>query len=74
LEIKIGIAESPRELVVLSDQTLDEIQQLIGESLASGDGLLKLVDENGRRFTVPVAQIAYVELAPGEASPRFSLG
>jgi hypothetical protein len=74
MEVKIGIAESLRELVVFSDQTLDEVEQLITESIASEDGLLNLVDQNGRRYTVRAAQIAYVELAPGEASPGFLFG
>ncbi|HEY4452861.1 MAG TPA: DUF3107 family protein, partial [Pseudonocardiaceae bacterium] len=33
MEIKIGVAESPRELVLSSSQTPDEIEKLVGEAL-----------------------------------------
>jgi hypothetical protein len=64
VEVKIGIADSSRELVVSSDQTPDEVQKLVDEALGSADGLLRLADEKGRRYVVRAAQIAYVEIAP----------
>ncbi len=64
MEVKIGIADSSRELVVSSDQTPDEVQKLVDEALGSADGLLRLADEKGRRYVVRAAQIAYVEIAP----------
>jgi hypothetical protein len=64
VEVKIGIAESQRELVVSSDQTPDEVAKLVDEALAGGDGLLRLVDEKGRKYVIRSAQIAYVEIAP----------
>jgi len=72
VEVKIGIVESPRELVVSSDQTPDEVQKLVDASLDSGDAL-KLVDEKGRRFLVRSDQIAYVEIAPAERRVGFGL-
>ena len=74
MEVKIGIAESARELVVSSDQKPDEVQALVDEALASEDGLLRLVDEKGRRYLVRAAQIAYVEIAPDERRVGFGLG
>ena len=74
MEVKIGIVESPRELVVSSDQTPDEVQKLVDASLNGGDPLLKLVDEKGRRFLVRADQIAYVEIAPAERRVGFGLG
>ena len=64
MEVKIGIADSSRELVVSSDQTPDEVQELVDEALANADGLLRLADDKGRRYVVRAAQIAYVEIAP----------
>ena len=74
MEVKIGIVESPRELVVSSDQTPDEVQKLVDASLNGGDALLKLVDDKGRRFLVRADQIAYVEIAPAERKVGFGLG
>jgi hypothetical protein len=74
VEVKIGIAESARELVVSSDQTPDEVQALVDDAL-KGDGLLRLVDDKGRRYLVRAAQIAYVEIAPATASRvGFAIG
>ena len=73
MEVKIGIVESPRELVVSSDQTPDEVQKLVDASLSGGDAL-KLVDDKGRRFLVRADQIAYVEIAPAERRVGFGLG
>ena len=72
MEVKIGIAESARELVVSSDQTPDEVQKLVDASLDGGDPL-KLIDEKGRRFLVRADQIAYVEIAPAERRVGFGL-
>lgn len=74
MEVKIGIVESPRELVVSSDQTPDEVQKLVDASLAGRDPLLRLTDDKGRRFLVRVDQIAYVEIAPAERRVGFGLG
>jgi hypothetical protein len=64
VEVKIGIADSSRELLVSSDQTPDEVQKLVDEALGSADGLLRLADDKGRRYVVRASQIAYVEIAP----------
>jgi hypothetical protein len=66
VDIKIGIKESPRELVISSGQSADEIEA--GFAQASKDaGLFKLSDDKGRKFLIPVDQIAYVEIVPAEA-------
>lgn len=66
MEIKIGIQETPRELVVSSSQTTDEVDALISEALGSADGLLRLTDDKGRLYIVPANRIAYVEMAPSD--------
>ena len=67
MEVKIGVAESPRELVLTSAQTPDEVQTLVTEALENREGLLTLVDEKGRRYVVPSARVAYVEIAPADS-------
>ena len=67
MEVKIGVADSPRELVVSSALTPDEIAKLVSEALRTSAGLLPLVDEKGRRIVVPVARVAYVDIAPADA-------
>lgn len=67
MEVKIGVAESSRELLVTSAQTPDEVEALVAEALKNTQGLLTLVDEKGRRYVIPSSRVAYVEIAPADA-------
>jgi hypothetical protein len=67
VEVKIGVADSPRELVVASSQSPDEVEALVSEAMAGKGDLLTLVDEKGRRYLVPAGRITYVEIAPAAA-------
>ena len=67
MDIKIGITNSPREITFESHQSADEIEKSVSEALASGTTHLSLQDEKGRRFIVPVASLAYVEVGSEEA-------
>jgi hypothetical protein len=66
VEVKIGVAESPRELVVSSPLTPDEIEKLVSEALENALGVLSLVDDKGRRVVIPVSRVAYVDIAPAD--------
>ena len=66
MEVKIGVAESPRELVVSSGQSPDEVQTLVEAALSGSSETLALEDEKGRRYVVPSKRIAYVEIAPSD--------
>ncbi len=69
MEVKIGISDSPRELVVNSTQTPDEVTALVSAAIGGdANGILTLVDEKGRTFLVQVAKVAYVEI--GQADGR----
>ena len=61
MEVKIGVQNVAREIVVESEQSPQEIEALVTEALTKG-GLLNLVDDQGRRVIVPVAGIGYVDL------------
>ncbi|RBY74313.1 DUF3107 domain-containing protein [Geodermatophilus sp. TF02-6] len=77
MEVKIGVQHSPRELVIDSPQTPDEIADLVTKAMAgtTGDGVLTLVDDRGRRVLVPVDRIAYVEIAqPDQRRVGFIAG
>ncbi|HWH29008.1 MAG TPA: DUF3107 domain-containing protein [Mycobacteriales bacterium] len=66
MEVKIGVQHAPRELVLESGQTPDEVEKAIAAAFKSDDGLLSLVDDKGRRVLVPVTKLAYVEIAEQE--------
>jgi uncharacterized protein DUF3107 len=66
VEVKIGIADSPRELSFNSAQTPTEVEKLISDALSSDSGVLSLTDEKGRRFLVQTAKITYVEIGAAD--------
>ncbi len=76
MEVKIGVQHSPRELVIDSPKSPDEIAEEVSKAMSSSkDGLLTLVDERGRRVVVPVDRIAYVEIAqPDQRRVGFIAG
>jgi len=67
VEIKIGIQCAPRELVVDSGSSMEDVQRDLTEAISSG-GVFALHDAKGGRVLVPAAKIAYVEL--GGSEPR----
>jgi len=67
VEVKIGIQDVPRELVLDSALSPDEVTQALSEAIKSDLGLLTLADQKGRQVVVPVGKLAYLEIAEAEA-------
>lgn len=65
MEITIGVQNLPRELVLESDQTSDEVAAAVTAALA-GNPALELLDARGRRVIIPTASIGYVEIGSEE--------
>jgi len=61
VEVKIGVQNAARELVVDSGETQQHIQQAVAEAV-SAEGVLTLTDTKGRTVVVPAAKLAYVEI------------
>jgi Protein of unknown function (DUF3107) len=72
VEVRIGVQQAARELVLDSTETADAVAQKVADAIA-GEGLLDLTDEKGRRVVVPAAKLAYVEIAAAE-SRRVGFG
>jgi ABC-type hemin transport system substrate-binding protein len=66
VEVRIGVQQAARELVLESNDSADVVAKKVAEALAKGT-VLDLVDEKGRRVVVPGDRLAYVEIAPAEA-------
>ncbi|NDL57387.1 DUF3107 family protein [Phytoactinopolyspora mesophila] len=67
MEVKIGVHNAPRELVIESSQSPEEVDAAVRTAI-SNDGVLDLVDERGRRVLVRAEHLAYVEI--GEPMER----
>ncbi|WP_138442440.1 DUF3107 domain-containing protein [Sinomonas susongensis] len=66
MEIKIGIQNVGREIVLESTQDADAVAKLVAEAI-SGETELRLQDEKGRQVIIPAKVIGYVELGAQEA-------
>jgi hypothetical protein len=66
MEIRIGVQETGRDLLLESTETPEAVTEKIVAALKA-DGILQLEDDKGRRVLVPVAKLAYVEIAAVEA-------
>lgn len=62
MDIRIGIINSPRELSFETDQSAAEIEKLVAAALGGGSEVIRLVDDKGRIFLIPVATFAYIEV------------
>lgn len=67
MEVKIGVADSARELVVSSSESPEKVQTQVTEALNNASGLLSLTDDKGRVFMIPAAKIVYVEIGPEDS-------
>ncbi len=65
MEVKIGISDSPRELIVSSDQTPAEVETIVTGALGGENGgVIALTDEKGRKYLIQAAKVSYIEIGP----------
>jgi hypothetical protein len=72
VEVKIGIRDVARDIVLESSQSPDSVATAVEQAVATGS-LLKLIDEKGRLVVVPGNLIGYVEIG-AEESRRVGFG
>jgi hypothetical protein len=68
VEVKIGVQHAPREIVLESGQSAEEVERAVAEALAGKSALLSLTDEHGRKVLIPADRLAYVDI--GESAVR----
>ena len=72
MEVKIGIQSIPRELVVETSLSAQEIEASLAAALADGK-LFSLPDDKGGKAMVPADKIGYVEFS-GPDQRRIGFG
>ena len=65
MEVKIGIQSVPRELVVETKSSSEEVERILAAAVADG-GVFILSDDKGGRVLVPADKIAYLEIGGAE--------
>ena len=66
MEVRIGVQNAAREVVLESDQTAAEVGTAVAAALKDGS-VLRLQDERGRTVLVSGSVIVYVEVGAEEA-------
>ncbi|MFN8167776.1 MAG: DUF3107 domain-containing protein [Candidatus Nanopelagicales bacterium] len=61
MEVKIGVQQAAREVVLQSEQSSESVVALVSAALKDGTPLV-LADDKGRTVVVPGDKIAYVEV------------
>ena len=65
-EIKIGVQNVAREIVLESTEDAASVAKVVGEAITAGSEL-RLKDEKGRVIIVPGNALGYVEIGAEEA-------
>jgi hypothetical protein len=66
VEIKIGLQSAPREIVLDTESSTEEVEHALRNALNEG-GLLVLTDDRGGTVLVPTDKIVFVELGRKES-------
>jgi hypothetical protein len=66
LEIRIGIQNVSRELILETDKSSDDVAAMVTKALAGGT--FDVTDIKGRRIIVPTASLGYIDI--GEETKR----
>ncbi|MEO5535889.1 MAG: DUF3107 domain-containing protein [Pseudolysinimonas sp.] len=69
MDIRIGIANSPRELSFETSQSAADIEKIVSAALDSDTKFIKLSDDKGKVYIVPTASFSYLEVG-SESSRR----
>jgi len=62
VEVKIGVQNANRELVLDSGQSTDDVEKAVSQALNGDGAVLVLADTKGRKILVPTDKLAYVEI------------
>lgn len=62
VEVKIGIQSIPRELMIETNASAQDVEAALTSAMADG-GLFMLRDDKGGKIIVPVDKIGYLEFS-----------
>lgn len=65
MEVKIGIQSVPRELIVETKSSIEEVERALAAAVGE-NGVFTLGDDKGGRVLVPADKIAYLEISGNE--------
>jgi uncharacterized protein DUF3107 len=66
VQVRVGVQLVPKELVVETKLSADEVQQALTDALDSPSGLFVLKDVRGGRIAIPAKHVGYLEIGEDE--------
>jgi len=74
VEVRIGVGETAREVIIEVDQSTEDVVAAYQSALSQPDGVLRLTDAKGRLLLIPVARVNYLDLgSPGHRPVGFGV-
>ena len=68
MEVRIGIPSVPRELLIETTSSAEEVESALAAAVAAQTGVFVVTNVKGGKVLVPADKIGYVEL--GGTEPR----
>ncbi|MEU8341258.1 DUF3107 domain-containing protein [Spirillospora sp. NPDC048832] len=66
MQVRIGVQNVAKELVVETSQSADEVTEALSTALDEPNGVLVLKDRRAGRVVIPAARVGYLEIAEDE--------
>ncbi|TDE17844.1 DUF3107 domain-containing protein [Actinomadura sp. 6K520] len=66
MQVRIGVQNVPKELVVDTGQSADEVQDALADALSRPGGVFALQDRRAGRVVVPAERVGYLEITEDE--------
>ncbi|TAM68456.1 MAG: DUF3107 domain-containing protein [Microbacteriaceae bacterium] len=67
MEIRIGILNAPRELSFETEQSSADVTATVAAAFEGNTGVLRLTDDKGSVYVVPISGIGYVQIGSEES-------
>jgi hypothetical protein len=67
VEVRIGIQNVQRELMIETSMSQEDIEAALAAALAAEGGVFTLPDEKGGKVLVPAGKIAYIEVGGSDS-------
>ena len=67
MEVRIGIQNVQRELMIETSMSQEDIEAALTAALAAEGGVFTLPDEKGGKVLVPAGKIAYIEVGGSDS-------
>jgi hypothetical protein len=67
VQVRVGVQLVPKELVVETKLSADEVEEALAAAVKSESGLFVLKDSRGGRIVIPARHVGYLEISEEES-------